>query len=371
MQASINLGRIWGIPIGLNVSWFLIFGLVTWSLATGYFPQEYPQLNSLAHWSLGFVTSILFFLSVLAHELGHAWVALRNKLPVRGITLFIFGGVAQLGDEPRSPGAEFRIAIAGPLVSLALAIFFQGLWLLDRQIALLAAPSLYLARINWLLALFNMIPGFPLDGGRVLRAIVWRLTGSYQRATRIASTGGQLVAFGFIGLGIFSMFNGGLMNGLWLIFIGWFLQNAASGALAQAQLLDKLQGVKVSHVMARDCTPVSNLTPLSQLVNDRVIQGGQRCFMVVDEFNNLGLVTLREIAAIPQRKWPFTTVSQVSVPLARLAHITPDEDLLTALKQMEIENVQQVAVVQDEQPVGMLSRDQIFKYLRTRAELGV
>ena len=190
MNASIKLGRIWGIPIGLHFSWFLIFGLVTWSLALGYFPEEYPALTTPAYWILGAITSILFFGSVLVHELAHALIALRNKLPVRAINLFIFGGVAELTQEPRSAGAEFRIAITGPLASLGLAALFGGLYLLDQQIPLLAAPSLWLARINLLLAVFNMIPGFPLDGGRILRAAIWWKTNNLYKATHAASISG-------------------------------------------------------------------------------------------------------------------------------------------------------------------------------------
>ena len=172
MDASIKLGRIWNIPIGLHPSWFIIFALLTWSLATGYFPREFGGLSTAAHVLLGLVTTLLFFASVLAHELGHSFIALRNRIPVTRITLFIFGGVAQIAEEPKSPGAEFRIAIAGPLVSLSLAGLFGITYLLDQRIPYLAAPSAYLLRINLILALFNLIPGFPLDGGRVLRAIV-------------------------------------------------------------------------------------------------------------------------------------------------------------------------------------------------------
>ncbi len=233
MESSVKLGRVWGIPIGLHWSWFLIFGLVTWSLALGYFPGEYPDLSLAACWLLGALTSALFFGSVLLHELGHTWAALREKMRVRGVTLFIFGGVAQLDDDPRSPGTEFRISVAGPLVSLALAVLFGALYLLDQAIPYLAAPSLWLARMNLMLALFNMIPGFPLDGGRALRAAIWKWTGDAHRATKVAAFTGQVFAFGFIAWGLWIIFQGAFFNGLWLILIGWFLQNAAAAAYAQ------------------------------------------------------------------------------------------------------------------------------------------
>jgi Zn-dependent protease/CBS domain-containing protein len=371
METRVELGKIWGIPIGLHPSWFLIFGLLTWSLAMGYFPEEYPALSSAAHWLLGGLTSLLFFGSVLVHELGHSLIALRNSIPVRRITLFIFGGVAQIEKEPNSPGAEFRIAIAGPLASLTLAILFEALYLLDQSIPYLAAPSIYLARINFLLAAFNMIPGFPLDGGRVLRALVWRFTGSFHRATRVAGSTGQLVALGFIGVGVYTIFDGALFNGLWLAFIGWFLQNAAASNLAAANIQQSLHGITVSQVMSRECTRVPSLLPLSQLVEEQVLNGAQRCFFVADNGQLRGLLTLHEITAVPQRKWGFTTAEQVMVPFGRLARVAPDTELMQALQMMDNINVNQLPVVEEENIVGTLSREQVLRYIRLRAELGI
>jgi Zn-dependent protease len=371
MTANIKIGRIWGIPIGVNISWFFIFGLITWSLAAGYFPTEYPSLSTAMQWILGLVTSLLFFGSVLAHELGHSYLALRNKIPVNNITLYIFGGVAQISQEPPSPGTEFLIALAGPFVSLTLAFSLWIIWLLTRSIPLLAAPSLYLWRINLILGLFNLVPGFPLDGGRVLRSIVWRLTGSFHRATQIASYTGQLVAFGFIGLGIITMVGGNYLDGLWLIFIGWFVQNAAVGTYAQSNMLHNLRGVTVSQVMTQDCQKVTNLMSLNQLVEEHVLTGGQRCFFIDEDGKLRGMLTLRDIAAVPRSKWRFTTPSQVMVPFNRLVRVEPNTELLAALQLMDQANVAQVPVVMGEEIVGMLSREQIVHYLRTRAELGI
>jgi len=257
MAANVKLGRIFGIPLELHPSWFLIFGLVTWSLAIGYFPVEYPTLPMVAYWMLGAATSLLFFGSVLIHELGHSVVALRNQVPVRRIILFIFGGVAQIGREPPDAGTEFRIAIAGPLSSLGLAAGFAGLWWLDQAIPYLDAPSVWLMRINLLLAFFNLIPGFPLDGGRILRAVIWHFTGNFYRATQVAVFTGQLAAFGFISLGILIILTGYWLNGLWLVFIGWFLQNAAAASYAQTSLQESLRDVTVAQAMTRDCPLVS------------------------------------------------------------------------------------------------------------------
>lgn len=371
METGLKLGYIWGIPISLHLSWFLIFALLTWSLSTGYFPTEYPQLAGMTHVILGVVTGILFFASVLAHELGHAYLALRNKIPVKSITLFIFGGVAQIGQEPQSPGVEFRIAIAGPLVSLGLAVLFGATFLLDQAIPYLAAPSLYLMRINLILALFNMIPGFPLDGGRVLRAIVWRFTNSFQRATQIASLSGQAVAFGFIGLGIFTIFSGQFFNGVWLVFIGWFLQNAAASTHAQANIQQHLRGIKVGQVMSRNCSRVGSLIPISTLVEERVLTGGERCFFVADNGKLEGMLTLKDISKVPQPSWRFTTTRQAMVPANRLVSVTPDTELMIALQTMDNADVAQIPVIVEGELVGVLSREQIVHYLRSRAELGI
>jgi Zn-dependent protease len=371
MEASLRLGRIWGIPIGLHASWFLVFGLVTWSLAAGYFPAEYGQLPTSAHWLLGAVTSVLFFGSVVVHELGHAYLALRHQVPVRSITLFVFGGVAQIAREPRSPGAEFQIAIAGPLASFGLAAGFGALWLASRELAYLAAPSLWLARINLILAVFNLVPGFPLDGGRVLRAVVWALTRSYYQATRVATFAGQLVAFGFIGWGVLTIFAGNLFNGLWLAFIGWFLQNAAAASYARANVQQVLSGVTVGQVMSRQCAIVpSNLT-LQQLVNEEILAGGQRCFLVAGDGSLRGMLTLRDVTAQPRDQWDRVTVGEALVPLERLSAVQPNTELMAALEMMDDSDVAQLPVVENGRVAGVLTREHILHYIRTRAALGI
>lgn len=371
MDASIKLGKIMGIPVGLHTSWFLVFALVTWSLAVGYFPREYPSLQPVAFWGLGVITSLLFFGSVLVHELGHSIVALRNKIPVHGVTLFIFGGVAQIGREPSDAGTEFRIAIAGPLSSLVLAAGFAGLWWLDRAIPYLAAPSVWLMRINLMLALFNLIPGFPLDGGRVLRAALWYFSGSFHRATQIATFTGQLFAFGFIGLGVLVILNGNLINGLWLVFIGWFLQNAAAATYAQTALQKSLRDITVAQAMTRDCQLVPPHMPLSQLIENYVLTGGQRCFFVTEEDRLRGLLTLTDMARIPRMEWAHTTAGEVMIPWDRIVRVRPDMALLAALQAMDDANVNQVPVLVGEELVGILSREQVLRYIRTRSELGI
>jgi len=346
--------------------------LLTWSLASGYFPGEYPLLSSAAHILIAVITSLLFFASVLLHELGHSWVALRNQIPVRNITLFIFGGIAQIEEEPHTPGVEFWVAIAGPLTSLALALVFGGLWLLDRAVPFLAAPSVYLLRINLVLALFNLIPGFPLDGGRVLRAIIWKMTNNKHRATQIAAGAGQLVAFGFIGWGVLRIFQGDFFNGLWLAFIGWFLQQAAASSQAQENFQHALRNVTVGQVMQRQHPQVSGLLTLRQLVDNNILNEGQRYFCVTDPQGNLqGCLTLQDITQVPQEQWAFTSLAKVAVPMNRMIVVAPGTPLLDALQTMDRKDVSKVPVMQDNQVVGVLSREDVLHYVRLRAELGL
>jgi Zn-dependent protease len=371
MESSIKLGRVLGIPFGVHISWFLIFALVTWSLAAGYFPGEYPGLGGVAYALMGAATSLLFFGSVLLHELAHSVVARREGIPVRSINLFIFGGVAQITREPKTAGSEFRITIVGPLTSLALAVFFLIAFQLDRSVSYLAAPSIWLARINLTLAVFNMIPGFPLDGGRILRAVVWKVTGDFQIATKIATGAGQIIAFAFMAVGAVSLFGGDFFNGLWLIFIGWFLQNAAASTAAQTGLEQRLSGVTVEQAMTRDCECVAGHTRLDEIVNQQVLATGQRCFFVADGGRLRGMLTLRDVARVGRDRWGDVTAEQSMVPLDKLVQVTPKTPLISAMQTMDEANVAQVPVVENEQIVGLLSRENVLHAIRVRTELGL
>lgn len=372
MNASFKIGQIWGIPITINYSWFLIFLLVTFSLASGYFPREFPEMDITVYVVIAVVTSLLFFISVLLHELGHSWVALRNQIPVRSVTLFIFGGIAQIEDEPHTPGAEFRIAFSGPFVSLVLAGIFGIVYYLTRSIPLAAAPCLYLMRINLALALFNLIPGFPLDGGRLLRSIVWKFSGNKYRATQVAAGAGQLVAFAFIAYGIFRTIQGDFFNGIWLAFIGWFLQQAAATSQMQSTIQQALQNVSVGQVMQREHPQVSSLLTLRQLVDEHVLNGGQRYFCVTDPQGQLqGCLTLQDISKIPQQQWSFTSVGKVAVPMERMVTVSPHTPLFQALQAMDKGEISKIPVMEANQVVGVLTREDILHYVRIRAELGV
>ncbi len=371
MRGSLYLGKILGIPIRLHVSCFLIAILISWSLSAGYFPQEYPGWSTTTYWLVGVSASILFFASVLIHELGHSVLALREKVPVKSITLFIYGGVAQIGREPPTAGAEFRIAIAGPLSSLGLAALFGGLGATLADNATLAAPLAYLGRINLLLALFNMIPGFPLDGGRVLRAALWAFGGSFQNATQWASRAGRVVAYGFILFGASQVLLGqGLVNGLWLAFIGWFLKNAAESSYQQMLLRDKLSGVKARSVMTQECLTVPSSLGVDRLVEDHVLTGGQRCFFVADKDNMEGLITLNDLRSVPRERRDGLTAGQVMTRIDGVLSVHPEDDVWSVLQQMEEQDVNQVPVKDNGSFVGMITRERLVQDIRLRAELG-
>jgi Zn-dependent protease len=227
MRKSITFGQFYGIPLQVHINWFLIAALVTWSLAVGYFPQEHPGWDLSAYWIVGIATSILFFGSVLFHELGHARIALREGVPVNSITLFIFGGIAHIAHEPETAGSEFRIVIAGPLSSFSLAVVFQFLGRALTSSSELSSAALYLSQINLLLAVFNLLPGFPLDGGRILRSIFWKWNKDFIQATLWAARAGLGIAMLFVLFGIVLMLSGNFFNGLWVAFIGWYLSTAS------------------------------------------------------------------------------------------------------------------------------------------------
>jgi Zn-dependent protease/predicted transcriptional regulator len=370
MRRSLNLGKILGIPIKLHSSWFLVALLLTFSLGGSYFPQRYPAWSELAYWAVGAITAIFLFVSVLLHELGHSVLALRERVPVKSITLFFFGGVAQIEREPPTAGAEFRIAIAGPLTSLGLAGLFAVSGELLANYSTLAGPLAYLSRINLTLALFNMIPGVPLDGGRVLRAALWGLGGSMRSATRWAATLGRAVGYAFIAIGIAQFFLAGSPGGLWLVFIGWFLNNAARANYQQVALRASLSGIKARSVMAQQCALVPDDLRLTNLIEDYVLAGGYNCFFVTDHGNVKGVITLDNIRAASRGSRQALTAQQVMTPIDTPLRADPDEDMADLLQRMNDDNVSQVPIVENGSLLGVVTRQGLLEYLQLRNDLG-
>jgi Zn-dependent protease/predicted transcriptional regulator len=372
MRSSWRLGKILGVEVNIDPSWLVIFALITFTLGGSYFPQRFPGWPPELHWLIGLVASILFFGSVLAHELTHSLVAIRQGERVRNITLFIFGGVAQITEEPDRPAKEFTMAIAGPLSSLLIAVLFGIWWLLFRTISQpLAALGGYLAMINAILAVFNLIPGFPLDGGRVLRAIIWGLTGNLKKATRAASLTGQGVAFLLILLGLRQVFGGLFVNGLWLIFIGWFLHSAAVRGYHQVVVREMLRGLRAEDLMTRDFETVSGALSLQDLVDDHILGRHQHTFVVADEGQLEGVIALGDIKKVPREQWTLTTVRQTMTPREQLEIISPGDDGYVVLQRLSGKDVRLLPVVENERVIGILHRSHILRRLKTRMELGI
>jgi len=360
---TIPLGRIFGIVIDLDYSWFLVFGLLTWVLAVTYFPSEFKNWSTVEYWLLGALTAVMFFVSVLLHELGHSVVAMRYKVHVPRITLFIFGGVSQIAGEAPSAGAEFSIAIAGPVVSFAIAALCALLQPLVTAISPLLATAKYLALINGMLALFNLIPGFPLDGGRIFRAILWGVTHDFRKATLIAANTGRFFGFLFIAFGVWLALRGNFFNGLWIAFIGWFLESAAVAQVQQQVMQGLLAGHKVSEAMGGDYTAISAHTTLERVVQDHILGSGRTSFVVMSDSEVLGLLTLHAIRQVPRAQWPTTTALQAVIPAGQMQWIRPDAELWTAMEKMGRNGVDQLPVMTDKRLLGTLSRDDLIHYL--------
>jgi Zn-dependent protease/predicted transcriptional regulator len=374
MESSIKLGRIFGVEIGLHYTWVLIAFLIAFSLAAR-FQTLHPEWGSGVAWLTAIITATLFFASIIVHELSHAMVAKMRNLPVNSITLFALGGVAKIEKEAADAKTEFWMGIIGPITSAVIGVLFLGVsWLLgwtalSEPGTPVMAMLVWLGYINLLLAAFNMLPGFPMDGGRVLRALVWWKTGNQARATRIAAATGVLLAFGFILLGIVRVFQGAGFGGLWMTFIGWFLLNAARGAYAQNEVNERLRGVRVADVMARDCPVVEGNTNLQTLVDEHLLRTGGRCYLIVENGETAGLITSHEVKAVERARWPYTTVYDAMVPIERLKTVSPDMPVAEALETLGRANVNQLPVVSNGRLEGVLSRDRVLQFLFTRAEL--
>lgn len=366
---SIKLGHILGISIEIDYSWFLIFVVFTWLLAVGFYPAEVRNWPTWEYWVLGAVTAIMLFVSVLLHELGHSVVAMRYKIPVPSITLFIFGGVSQIAAEPPTASAEFWIAVAGPIVSFVLAGIFAVIAPVFTSILPLLVLLKYLAYINALLGLFNLIPGFPLDGGRVFRAVVWGTTHNVRRATVIAGNVGRFFGFLFILFGVWQVFTGNFINGLWIGFVGWFLESAAGAQIQQQRLHSLLAGHKVSEVMSRNFTAIDPQTTLQQVVDEHILGSSTRSLIVQHNDTVAGLLTLHHVKEVSRDAWSTTTAAEAMIPLDAVKRTQPDAELWDALEEMDRDGVNQLPAMTDSHIEGMLTREDVISYLRSLHEL--
>jgi Zn-dependent protease/predicted transcriptional regulator len=360
--------RILGIPIYLHSSWFIIFALITLSLGT-QFTAQHPTWSPSQHWALGIITSLLFFASVLIHELGHSLIAKHYKIPVVSITLFIFGGLAKISRDPERPGQEFNIAIAGPITSFLLAGGFGLVYLSTPAGGMLSEASKLLAQINLTLGIFNLVPGFPLDGGRILRSIAWGITHDFSKATRIASLSGQTFAYLLMIAGIWKgMIAKDWVGGLWLVFIGWFLKSAAQESYAQVAIRDTLRGVRASDIMTPDVPSVPRDISLEDYVHE-VLRTGRRCHLVTGAGQPVGLITLRSLSTFPRDEWSNTSVQAAMLPRDRIHWASPEEPVLGILDRMQNEDINQMPVVSEGNIVGLIGRDAILRAIQTRLQM--
>ena len=374
MRNTWHLGKIFGIDIYIDASWIVIFVLVTWTLAGEYFPSRNADWTPLINWSLGIIASFLFFASVLAHELSHSLVAIQQGLKVKNITLFIFGGVAQIAEEPDKPLKEFLIASVGPLASIVIGAISGIVWWLTSEISPPAASIFnYLCLINIALACFNLIPGFPLDGGRILRAIIWGYTKNIKTATKVASFSGKLVAFLLISLGIITMFilKAITINALWFILIGWFLYNAANRSYRHLLLKDALRKVRVEDLMITSFDTVPSTLSIQHLVDDYIMRHRDRGFLVVDEGMVKGIVCLDDVKKLSKERWPTTPISEIMLPKELLEKVSPEENASIALGKLTARNIHQIPVVQENRVRGILRRNDILNYIQLHAEARV
>jgi Zn-dependent protease/CBS domain-containing protein len=366
-SGSLKIATIMGIPIRVHFSWLIIFGLITWSLSTFYFPKAAPELPGLSYWISGTTAALLLFVSVALHELSHSFVAIRYGQSIVSITLFIFGGVAQMKGEPAHPKAEFNMAIAGPISSFFLSlIFFIVYNLVTGQIE--RALFQYLSSLNLIVGAFNLIPGFPMDGGRVVRAYLWKKTNDFFYATRKASNYGQKIALFFIAFGLFSIF-AGFPGGLWLMLIGWFLHSSAQVSYQQASLQETLSSIKVKDIMIKDIVTIPQAITIDIALNDFFLKYGYGGFPVVADGKFLGILTLREIKNISKERWKDVRVSGVFIPHDKRWEVSEEEGAIRALELMISEDKGRLVVTEKGNVIGLITRNGIAKYVQIMSEI--
>lgn len=381
-RGGVNLVRLFGVDVRLDWSVLIIFTLIAFNLGTGVFPDWHPDWSPLLVWAVALGAAVAFFASLLAHELSHAFVGRALGMRIERVTLFLFGGVAHLEDQPRTPKAELLMALVGPVVSLTLGVGFLVLGLALASPVLPRAPAsaedlaaalramgpgatllLWLGPVNLTLGLFNLVPGFPLDGGRVLRAAVWALTGDVVRATRWAAGAGQLVGWGLMALGVLSLARGGLGQGLWLLLIGWFLANAARTSMGQLLVRQSLHDVPVLRVMQSRLERVPPGMSLDELVREHLMVGAQRAFPVEVEGALVGLVCLDDVRKVPAAQWATTPVSAVMTPAERLAVLPPEAGAEQALDELGRRNVEQIPILDHGRLLGLVRREDLVRWL--------
>ncbi len=369
MRTSVTIGRIAGIPIAVHYTWLAAFGLITWSLAAGFFPRFFPGWEATTYWWLASIATITLFGSVLVHELAHSTVALKRGIGVESITLFIFGGVSNLRADSSRASDELVIALVGPLTSVGLgAMAWLVLQAVPHELEMLRALVSYVALTNLILGAFNLLPGFPLDGGRVLRALVWAITRNFARATALAAMAGQAMSFAFIAFGVLQILDGRVISGMWIALVGWFLNAAASSGRREVQTNPILGDVLVAELMEPSVATVNAESSVEALMTQLLLPNGIRFAAVVDDEERVvGVVSVTDIRRSPQHTWSDVTVRDIMTP-APLHTIARDGSASGALRLLAERDVNQLVVMDAERPVGVLSRSDIIDHLDLRRE---
>lgn len=365
-MASIQLGRIAGFRFGVDYSWFIIFFLILWSFTVGVFPAQVPGLSSAAYLAMGVTGTVLFFASLVLHELSHAVMAQRRGIEVESITLFLLGGIARTRSEASTPGDEFRIAAVGPLMSLLIATVLLALSMLGRSMGwhlAIVVVLQYIALLNFVLAAFNLLPGFPLDGGRVLRAAVWHFTGDQTRATRVAAASGRGMAWLLFALGAFQIFAGALLGGVWLIFIGWFIRNAADAGYQQHMLRATLGSVLARDTMTPTPRTIEPAMTLERLVGEYFMHTRYLSFPVVDGERPLGIITLNQVKAVPRDDWPQRTVADTMTKLDEGIVVAGTDSLLAVMQQLQASPVRRLLVVEHGRLIGYITAHDVAGWI--------
>lgn len=369
---SVRLGRIIGIPITIHYTMWFVFLLIAWSLASSM-PLQYPGLSTATYWGIGIVSAVVLFASVLVHELAHSYIAKKNGLHIARITLFFFGGVSEMTQEPRDPSLEARMAAAGPFTSFLIALVLGFGWFLGNlahaPIAVVVILQ-YGAFINAILGVFNLLPAFPLDGGRVLRGVIWKRYNSFLRATKTATRVSEALSVLMIGAGLVFAVFGEFLNGIWLVFLGWFIRSGAETGLRQTIMEETLSGMKVESVMTREVLTVPPNITVQQLISDYFLVHPHGGYPVVSEGEILGVVTLQCARSVPKERREATTVKEAMIPCERSVMINRSMSALDAMNMMARENVGRVLVVEGNELVGIVTRGDLIRAIQTRQELG-
>jgi len=371
-RSSLKLFKVFGIEIRLDFSWFIIFALFAYYFGFNYFPAVLPGANNGIIAIVTFITVILFFTSVLVHEMSHSLVAKSQGTPVGRITLFLFGGMAQIEKEPETPKNEFIMAIAGPAASFVLAILFGIIWLLTRQYEIIREPVRYLTIINIILGIFNMLPGYPLDGGRVLRSIIWKVTDNIKKATLIASTTGRVIGFLIIAVGIFFLFTGNFLNGVWFAFIGWFLQSSAQMGYRQLVFETSIKGVKVGDVMNDDIVLVEKDMSLQELVDEYFMRYRFGRFPVVEDLRSerlIGIISLHDIKSIERQKWPETRVGDIVKTIDENEKVGMSMEISEAIKRMGKIGLGHLVIMSGNKLKGIITKSDVMRFIKLQSEL--